>query len=158
MRRFVPFSGATLAAYVALAVAVFSSAWQHPAGRWVGQDFDPILFIWHLRWVPFALAHGHDPLISDYLNYPDGFNLMWNTSILLPAFLLSPVTLLLGVVVAYNVLATLALALSAWCAYFALRRYVRRVPAAVGGLLYGFSPFMFAHHSSSLLGIRVISL
>ena len=144
MRRFVPFSGATLAAYVALAVAVFSSAWHHPAGRWVGQDFDPILFIWHLRWVPFAFAHGHDPLISDYLNYPDGFNLMWNTSILLPAFLLSPVTLLLGVVVAYNVLATLALALSAWCAYFALRRYVRPGPAAVGGLLYGFSPFMFA--------------
>src|SRR3954468_19344768 len=144
MRRAVPFSAVVLGAYVALAVAVFSGAWRDPATRWVGNDFDPILFIWHLRWMPFALGDGHNPLLSNYMAYPDGFNLMWNTSILLPAFVLSPITLLLGMIVAYNVLATLALALSAWCAYFALRRYARPLPAAIGGLLYGFSPFMFA--------------
>jgi hypothetical protein len=144
MRRLVPFSAALLGAYIALAVAAFCTAWRDPAGRWVGNDFDTILYIWHLRWLPFALGDGHNPLISNYMDYPAGFNLMWNTSILLPAFVLSPVTLLLGVVVAYNVLATLALALSAWCAFFAFRRYVRPVPAAVGGLLYGFSPYMFA--------------
>src|SRR2546423_15609587 len=115
MRRLASFSAALLATYVVLAVAAFSATWAHPAGRWVGNDFDPALFIWHLRWLPFALAHGQNPLISNYLDYPSGFNLMWNTSILLPAFLLSPVTLLLGMIVAYNVLSTLALALSAWC-------------------------------------------
>jgi len=133
-----------LVGYFALAVLAFCTAWRAPAGRWIGNDFDPVLFIWHLRWLPFALDHGHNPLISNYLDYPDGFNLMWNTSILLPAFLLSPVTLLLGAVVSYNILSTLALALSGWCAYLAFRRYVRREAAAVGGLLYGFSPFMFA--------------
>jgi Dolichyl-phosphate-mannose-protein mannosyltransferase len=144
MRRAVPFSAALLLAYVALAAAAFWTAWRDPSGRWVGNDFDPILFIWHLRWLPFALGDGHNPLISNYMAYPPGFNLMWNTSILLPALVLSPVTLLLGIVVSYNVLVTLALALSAWCAYLAFRRYVRREAAAVGGLLYGFSPFMFA--------------
>jgi hypothetical protein len=143
MRRLVSFSGAVLAAYLVLAVAVFWSAWRAPTGRWIGYDFDPVLFIWSLRWLPFALAHGHDPLTSNYLNYPEGFNLMWNTSILFPAFVLSPVTLLAGTVLSYNVLSTLALALSGWCAYFAFRRYVRREAAAVGGLLYGFSSFMF---------------
>jgi dolichyl-phosphate-mannose-protein mannosyltransferase len=143
MRRLVSFSGAVLAAYVLLAVAAFGAAWRAPTGRWVGYDFDPVLFIWHLRWLPFALAHGLDPFTSNYLNYPEGFNLMWNTSILFPAFVLSPVTLLFGTVFSYNVLSTLALALSGWCAYFAFRRYVRREAAAVGGLLYGFSSFMF---------------
>jgi Dolichyl-phosphate-mannose-protein mannosyltransferase len=143
MRRLVSFSGAVLAAYVLLAAAAFWPAWRAPTGRWVGYDFDPVLFIWHLRWLPFALAHGLDPFTSNYLNYPEGFNLMWNTSILFPAFVLSPVTLLFGTVFSYNVLSTLALALSGWCAYFAFRRYVRREAAAAGGLLYGFSSFMF---------------
>src|SRR5947199_7575548 len=143
MRRLVSFSGALLAAYIALAAGAFWSAWRAPTGRWVGHDFDPVLFIWHLRWLPFALGHGLAPLTSDYLNYPQGFNLMWNTSILFPSFVLSPTTLLVGPVFSYNVLSTLALALSGWCAYFAFRRYVRREAAAVGGLLYGFSSFMF---------------
>ena len=143
MRRLVSFSVAVLAAYLALAAAAFWTAWRAPTGRWVGYGFDPILFIWSLRWLPFALAHGHDPFTSNYLNYPDGFNLMWNTSILFPAFVLSPITLLFGTVFSYNVLSTVALALSGWCAYFAFRRYARREAAAVGGLLYGFSSFMF---------------
>lgn len=143
MRRLVSFSGAVLAAYVALAAAAFWTTWRAPTGRWIGYGFDPVLFIWHLRWLPFVLGHGHYPFTSNYLNYPDGFNLMWNTSILLPAFLLSPVTLLFGTILSYNVLSTLALALSGWCAYFAFRRYTRREAAAVGGLLYGFSSFMF---------------
>jgi hypothetical protein len=133
------------AAYVALAFAVFANTWASPQAHWIGGDPDPSLFIWHLRWLPFALGEGHTPFLSDYLNYPDGFNLLWNTSVLFPAFVLAPVTLLFGAVLSYNLLVTLSLALSAWCAYLALRRYVRRdEAAAVGGLLYGFSPFMFA--------------
>lgn len=143
MRRAVSFTAGVLAAYVALATAAFWTAWRAPTGRWIGHDFDPILFIWNLRWTPFAITHGHNPFLSNYLNYPDGFNLMWNTSLLFPGLLLSPITLVFGAVLSYNVLSTLALALSGWCAYFAFRRYVRRDAAAVGGLLYGFSSFMF---------------
>jgi hypothetical protein len=143
VRRLASFSAAVLAAYLALATAAFWTAWQAPSERWIGGEVDPILYIWYLAWLPFALAHGHDPLVTNYLHFPDGFNLMWNTSILFPSLVLSPVTSLFGAVVAYNVLETLALALSGWCAYFAFRRYVRREAAALGGLVYGFSPFMF---------------
>ena len=131
--------------YAALAIAVFANTWASPRAHWIGGDPDPPLFIWNMRWLPFALGEGHTPLISHYLNHPDGFNLLWNTSVLFPAFVLAPVTLLFGAVLSYNLLVTLSLALSAWCAYLALRRYVRREEAAAaGGLLYGFSPFMFA--------------
>lgn len=134
---------AVLIGYVAGAVLVFSSTWLDPAHRWIGPDNgDPEILIWHLRWLPFALGHGHDLLVTNFLDYPDGFNLMWNASLIFPALVLAPVTLLFGAVASYNVLATLALALSAWCAFLAFRRYVRPSAAAVGGLLYGFSPFV----------------
>ncbi len=46
---------------------------------------------------------------------------------------------------------TLALGLSAWCAFLAARRYVDSpVAAALGGLLYGFSPYMVAQSQGHL--------
>src|SRR5205807_2430734 len=58
----------------------------------------------------------------------------------------SPITLTLGPTFSYNVLITLDLALSAWCAYLMIRRYVRsHSAAALGGLLFGFSPYVIAH-------------
>lgn len=143
--RLLPPPVVALLAFLMLAFAVFANTWAAPTHHWIGGDPDPPLFIWHLRWLPFALADGHNPLHSNFLNYPDGFNLMWNTSVLFPALALTPVTLLAGAVLSYNVLVTLSLALSAWCAYLVFRRYVQReTAAAIGGLLYGFSPFMFA--------------
>jgi hypothetical protein len=47
-------------------------------------------YLWVLRWLPFAVSHGHNPLVTDYLNAPEGVNLMWNTSLVLPALLLAP--------------------------------------------------------------------
>ena len=144
MRRIVPFPAGLLAVYCSLAFAAFWTTWQAPIGRWIGNSVDPNLFIWCIGWIPHAVTHGHDPLVTDYLRYPDGVNLMWNTSVIFPAFVLTPVTLVFGAVFSYNVLATLALALSGWCAYFAFRRYTGDVAAAVGGLLYGFGPYTFA--------------
>jgi hypothetical protein len=102
--------------------------------------------MWFLSWVPFAVTHGQNPLVSDYVDYPAGVNLMWNTALPLMGIILSPITRVFGPVLAYNVEETLGLALSAWCAYLAIHRYVGSpIAAAIGGLLYGFSPFMVAH-------------
>jgi hypothetical protein len=135
-----------------LAVAVFARAWASPAtspnGGGVG---DGALFLWFLRWTPYALLEGQNPLLGTHLNVPDGVNLMWNTSLPLPAALMTPVTELLGLPVTVTTLYTLALALSAWFASIAFRRYVRSYPAALlGGLVYGFSPAMIAQSSSHL--------
>jgi Glycosyltransferase family 87 len=132
--------------YAALSVALFSSTWVHPASWSIGVVGDPQQLMWFMGWSPFALTHGLNPLFTSYIDYPGGVNLMWNASLLLPATVLGPLTALAGFVVAYNVLMTLAVALSAWTAYLLIRRYVSsQVAAGVGGALYGFSPFMTAH-------------
>src|SRR6266516_1802694 len=100
-----------------------------------GGNGDAAIFMWSLRWVAHVTAQGGNPLVSHQLNYPDGVNLMWNTTLLLPGWLLSPVTSRWGEVLAFT--------LSAWCAYLAIQRYARsHLAAALGGLIYAFSPAM----------------
>jgi len=140
-----PAASIALAIYAVLAVEVFASTWVNPAGRWIGSPKDPQLFIWYLGWIPHQLSQGLNPLFTDHLSYPPGVNLMWNTSMLFPAVLLWPVTAAFGPVVAYNMLITGGIALSAWCGFLAARRFVDRDLACfLAGLLYGFSPGMLA--------------
>ena len=132
-------------AYSLLAVALFSSTWIDPAGSWIGSPKDPGLFIWYLGWIPHELAQGHNPLFTDYLSYPPGVNLMWNTSMIFPALLLWPVTALFGPVVAYNLLITAGVGLSAWVGFLAARRFIdHQVMCLAAGLIYGFSPALVA--------------
>lgn len=132
--------------FLALTMLLFARTWVAPTTAWIGEPGDPPMFMWHLRWVPYALSHGLNPLVTDHLNVPDGVNLMWNTPMPLAGFLLAPITTTVGPVFSYNVLMTLAVALSGWCAYLMLTRYTASRPAAIlGGVLYGFSPYMVAH-------------
>jgi hypothetical protein len=136
----------TLLVFVLLAVWHFRLTWAAPRDATIGKYGDPWLFVWFLKWEQFALAHAHSPLISHYLNVPAGVNLMWNTSLILPGVLVGGVSATLGPAFAYNLLVTLALPLSSWAAYLVFRRYVTsQFAAGVGGLLYGFSPYMLAH-------------
>ena len=140
-----PATWVALAAYSLLAVTVFSSTWLDPAGSWIGSPKDPQLFIWYLGWIPHELSRGQNPLFTDYLSYPAGVNLMWNTSMLFPALVLWPVTAVFGPVVAYNLLITAGIALSAWFAYLAARRFIDRLSICfLAGLVYGFSPALMA--------------
>lgn len=145
--------------YLGLAVWMFAPAWSSPTTTTLeGGDGDPAIFMWFLRWVPFALEHGHDLLVTHYLNYPDGVNLMWNTSLPLPGILLAPVTEAWGPVLSFNLLLVLAYGLSAWCAYLAIRRFgPGHLAAGVGGLVYGFSPAMRvqSHHLHMSLAFLV---
>lgn len=136
----------TLAVYTLLAVWLFGHAWASPTRTWVGNAGDPPKFMWLLRWTPYALAHAMNPFFTHHINSGNGINLLWDTSIPLPSLVLTPVTLIFGPIVAFNVASTAAVALSAWCAYLCFRRYARsHVAAAIGGLLYGFSPYAMAH-------------
>jgi hypothetical protein len=143
-----------LLGFLGLAVLLLGSIWTSPATRTLGGGVgDPGLFAWFLRWTPFAAGRHISPFASDYLNHPDGINLMWNTWMPLPGLLLSPLTLLFGPVLTFNVLVTVAYGLSAWSAYLAIHRYVpSHGAAACGGLVYGFSPAMVGHsHHPNLI-------
>src|SRR3982074_1225462 len=89
-------AAAALVIYTALAAAMFSSTWVHPATWSVGVPGDAREFVWFLSWPPFAVTHGDNPLFTNYIDYPGGVNLMWNGSVLLPAVVLGPLTNLGG--------------------------------------------------------------
>ena len=139
-------SGAlALVGYLLLAVALLGRTWfgGNLDGRLVGGSGDPWGFVWFLAWLPHALGHGHSPLFTTLLMAPQGANLLDSTSILLPSLVLWPITAGFGPVVSYDFLATIALGLSAWAAYFALRRVtLDRSSAWVGGAVYGFGGYM----------------
>jgi hypothetical protein len=134
-----------------LSVLLFLPAWRDPSHLVIGGHGDSEQSMWFLRWLPWALTHGHDPLLTDHIGHPTGANLMWNSSQPLTALAAWPLTAAAGPVLAYNAMLTLALALSGWCAYLAIGRIVPgRLGALAGGLLYGFSPYMIAHAAGHL--------
>ena len=144
-RRAVGAAALSIAVYVVLAVIVYWHVWStHPTtvSQFGGDQLDNM---WFYRWVPFALAHGHNPFFTDFANYPYGLNLLTETSSLFLGALFAPVTVLWGPVAAFNTVSTVALAGSATAGYFFVGRFVPWRPAAfAGGLLYGFGPYMIA--------------
>jgi hypothetical protein len=136
-----------LVLYVLGAVALTWRLWAAPASRMqAGNVTDVNLFAWFIRYSAESVAHGSLPaLVTTAMNAPHGINLMWNTSLLLPGVLLTPVTLLAGPQTTLTVLLTLGFAGSAASMYWVLRRWgVQIGPAALGGALYGFSPALVA--------------
>jgi len=134
-----------LCCYLAGAVAVTARLWADPAGRLqVGDPHDVDLFAWFMRYAATAVSHGRLPaLVTTALNPPQGVNLMWNTSFLLPGIVLAPVTLLAGLQTSLTVMLTISLAGSAAALFFVLRRWgASTSAAALGGAVYGFSPAM----------------
>jgi hypothetical protein len=133
-----------LAVLGAVTVAWFWPGLTAPVTANVGGSGDAYGSMWALGWIPFAIGHGMDPLVSHFVHFPGGVNLMWNTSMPLLGLLLSPVTVTAGVVASYNTLAVAGPALSSWAAYLAFRRWTGMVPAFLGALTFGFSPFVAA--------------
>ncbi len=132
------------AVYYALgALAVTLWLWRHPGTATVaGNPNDADQFAWFFRYDAAAIAHGRLPaLVTTALNAPTGINAMWNTFMLLPGVLLTPLTLLAGPQASLNLLMTVGFAGSAFALFVVLRRWgVRSPSAAVAGALYGFSP------------------
>lgn len=141
-----PAAWLVLGCYLAAAVALTWRLWADPAGRaqllglHISHDVD--LFAWFLRYDAAAVAHGRLPaLVTTAVNAPEGINLMWNTSLLLPGVVLAPVTLLAGPQASITVLLTLGFAGSAASLFLVLRRWGAGIgAAALGGAVYGFSP------------------
>jgi hypothetical protein len=135
------------------AVALTARLWADPADHvQLGGRGDIDLFAWFLRYAATAVAHRRLPaLVTVGMNAPQGVNLMWNTSFLLPGVLLAPVTLVAGTQVSLTLALTLGFAGSAASLFWVLRRWGAGAgAAALGGAVYGFSPAMlnagFSHY------------
>jgi hypothetical protein len=146
------------ASYLLLGVVLWWHAWASGAGtHTLCGCGDPALFLWFFQWPATAVAHLHNPFYSSALFHPGGVNLLSQTSVMGLTVPLIPVTWIWGPVAALNLASTITPALGALATFAVLRRWVRWTPAAyLGGLLYGFSPFVltsleFAHLMTAAL-------
>ncbi len=131
------------AGFLAAALIVTWRLWAHLGTATVaGNRRDNAQFAWFIRYAAIAVLHGRLPsLVTTTMNAPRGISMMWNTTLLLPGALLSPVTALAGPQASLTVMLTLGFAGSAASLCYVLRRYGASLPAAaVGGAVYGFSP------------------
>ncbi|MGC8480971.1 MAG: hypothetical protein ACP5PJ_05430, partial [Acidimicrobiales bacterium] len=112
---------------------------------------DPVTFVWFLRWWPYAITHHLNPFVSPINWVPSGYDLSWATPIPVLALLMWPITSSFGAIVSYNLLTILAAPLAAYGA-FLLGRALRLSPtgAITLGLVYGFSPYLFAQERGHL--------
>jgi hypothetical protein len=133
----------TMYCYLAGAIYLTARIWVNPKGlSQTGDTEDVDQATWFIRYTATAVSHFRLPALETIaMNAPHGVNLMWNTSLLLPGIVVSPVTLLFGPQVALTTLLTIAFAGSAAAMYYVLRRWhASPLAAALGGGLYGFSP------------------
>jgi hypothetical protein len=133
----------TMYVYTVLAFFVTYQLWIDPAGRRQQGDISDVdQSTWFMRYAADAIQHFRLPaLIVTSMNAPHSVNLMWNTSMLLPAVVLAPVTWLAGPQVSLTVMLVIGFAGSAAAMFYVLRRWGASILAsALGGFLFGFSP------------------
>ena len=138
-------------AYLPLAALGYWPVWTHWSAQLNGtrNRRDQILQEWFLHWTPSAISQGHPLLVTNYIDAPNGINVMWNASVPALGALASPLTETIGVVHTLTILLTVSLALSASTMFLLLRRWTRWWPVAwLGGLAYGFSTFALTESAS----------
>ena len=143
-RRTDIFSVVVVVGYIALAIFAYWPVLPGDPHRIYGQsNGDSAQTVWFFAWTAHAVVAGHNPLFTTVVNVPSGFNLAQQAGIPLLGLLALPITLALGPVASATAFMVSAMPLSAACAYAVLRRWCVWAPAAaLGGLAYGFSPYM----------------
>lgn len=145
---------ACLLVYVILAVAVFWRVSPWNASRLPTIPFgtfgvsDPVNMTWSLAWVAHALQHGLNVFHTNFLDYPNGAPITNGGPLL--GLIAAPFTLTLGPIAAFNVLLRLAYASSAASMFLVLRNWCRWPAAFVGGVIYGFGPYVVSQGQTHL--------
>lgn len=142
-------------AYLVASVVLWWHVLPHPGTVTTCGCGDAALTLWVVKWPAYALSHGLNPFYSSKLFVPRGINMAPNSLGLGVAT--APVTWLFGPVASLNLIDLVSPPLSALAMFWLLRRWVDWSPAAfVGGLVFGFSPFVLtslalAHPNFGLL-------
>jgi hypothetical protein len=147
--------------YALGSVALWWQVWSgHPASTLTCACGDPPSFVWFLEWPAYAITHGHSLFFATRLHYPTGINLLDNTSVLALGVVLAPVTWLFGPIATLNVALTATPVLTGLSAYAVLRRGLGlgRLAAFLGGLAFGFSPFMMRNEAANHLQTSFMAL
>ncbi|WP_432976075.1 hypothetical protein [Dactylosporangium sp. CA-233914] len=138
-----------LGSYLLGALFIVSPLLAHYGKRMPVSPGDRALSEYFLSWAAHAVTHGENPLHIMQYNAPFGVNGMANTTVLGFAIPLSPITLLFGAQVTFDLLIVLSIAGTAAAWYWLLSRHLvtSRTAAWVGGLVGGFAPTVASHAS-----------
>jgi hypothetical protein len=133
--------------FIAVALFITAPLWLNLDHELRDDPQDQAFFEWMLAHGARVLTDGVYPFFSDRMNYPDGVNMMANTSVLAVSLPMTPITALFGPHVAFNAFLTLALAVTGISWYLVLsRQFVSsRLAAWVGALFATFAPSMISH-------------
>jgi hypothetical protein len=148
-----------------LALALYLLVWLPTSARpliqhmsWAMLDqksMDPNFYVWCLRWWPYAIGHGLNPLYSHQIGAPAGLSLAWVTTTPPVALLATPLTLIAGPVVMLNLLTAIGLPVSAWAAFVLCRRMTAKFWASLaGGAVFGFSAYEVNHAGAAQLNLE----
>lgn len=122
--RVLPALPMVLVGLIALGFGVRATAdlWPDVGGLFIGPNTpDANHYLWWLGHTPHAIGSLENPFRTFDMNIPDGVSAMNNTTLLLPAIILFPITLLASSLVTLNVLNILAIPLCALAGYWSLR-------------------------------------
>lgn len=150
-----------LAVYVGVMIVAFGWALVTQMDKpVVGQtEVDPNFYIWAWRWWPYAVSHWTNPLFSNQIGAPGGYNLAWATTSPSVALLVWPFTAWLGPVFSFNLTLLLAPPAAAWSAFIVARRLTGSFWAALpAGAIFGFNVYMIAHSISGQPNLTVTLL
>lgn len=104
---------------------------------------DSNFYVWVFRWLPYAIAHGLNPLYTNQIMAPGGIGLAWTTPVPPVVLAMWPVTAAFGPIASYNLTLLLIPPLTGWAAFIAARRLTGRFLASLtAGAVYGFCPYM----------------
>lgn len=142
IRRLLP-----LACYLLIAVGMTFPLVFHLDTHIPGSGGDGPNFLWRLWWTPHALfERGVSPWVTDAMFYPQQAPLVFDTLMPLYGVVTWPLQLLVGQTVAYNLLVIGGLAAAAYFTYQLCLRLTGHPEAAfIGGLVFGFSPYVLIH-------------
>ncbi len=112
---------------------------------------DGYVFIHAFWWFKKALLSLRNPFFTDYLFYPDGVSLVFQSSTFSNFLLTLPVSLAAGANAAVNAAYLLGYAISGYAAFLLAFELTGSKPSAfIAGLIYAFSPFHFIHGAGHL--------
>lgn len=138
-----PLLGLIALAAIGFGLAATAGLWGDPGGRMIaGNVPDAIHYSWWLGHTPHALGDFRTPFETKDMNWPIGVGAMNNTTLMLPAILLWPVTALFSSLVTLNLLNLLAVPVCFAAGYWALRKVpgVSTGAASIGAAAFAISP------------------
>ena len=133
---------------LAVSVLAWSNVWLagDPGSTLTCQCGDPALSLWYVDWLPWSIAHLHNPFFSQAIYAGQGGVNTLETTSLGPSLLVWPVTAIFGPIAGFNVLVTVVPVINGWSMFVLLRKVTRFLPGQlIGAALYGFSPYVIGN-------------